>query len=106
MKLLEYLVVVLLQVLCCLYDFNSQSFALDLLWCCFFVGSLILIGGDPGIGKSTLLLQVRRCDLWCLNNLSSLCKFVNFCGLGVCNAHNRLTDSLLFSQMEDCIYNC
>lgn len=38
------------------------SLAVDLQWCCFFVGSLILIGGDPGIGKSTLLLQVRRYD--------------------------------------------
>jgi len=26
---------------------------------CGFEGSLTLVGGDPGIGKSTLLLQVR-----------------------------------------------
>ncbi|KAG4199182.1 hypothetical protein ERO13_A05G129875v2 [Gossypium hirsutum] len=25
-------------------------------------GLLVLIGGDPGVGKSTLLLQVRRMD--------------------------------------------
>ena len=26
-------------------------------------GSMILIGGDPGVGKSTLLLQVQPCNL-------------------------------------------
>lgn len=26
-----------------------------------FVGSLVLVGGDPGVGKSTLLLQVWVC---------------------------------------------
>lgn len=93
MKLPECLVVALPQVVCCLRDFNSfvflscfQHFSLYKacvhhmflkhckningvfiftvvsLWRCF-VGSLILIGGDPGIGKSTLLLQVRRCYL-------------------------------------------
>jgi DNA repair protein RadA/Sms len=24
-------------------------------------GSLVLVGGDPGVGKSTLLLQARPC---------------------------------------------
>lgn len=27
-------------------------------FCFLFAGSLVLIGGDPGVGKSTLLLQV------------------------------------------------
>lgn len=27
--------------------------------CSRFVGSLVLVGGDPGAGKSTLLLQVK-----------------------------------------------
>lgn len=26
-----------------------------------FLGSLVLVGGDPGVGKSTLLLQVCVC---------------------------------------------
>ncbi|KAJ0075386.1 hypothetical protein Patl1_34049 [Pistacia atlantica] len=41
MKLLGCLVVVLYQV----YD-------------CWYTGSLVLVGGDPGVGKSTLLLQM------------------------------------------------
>ena len=34
-------------------------------------GSLVLIGGDPGIGKSTLLLQVSNTG-WLTRELSSM----------------------------------
>lgn len=32
---------------------------------CGFAGSLVLVGGDPGVGKSTLMLQVKI-HIWLL----------------------------------------
>lgn len=41
------------------------------------IGSLVLIGGDPGVGKSTLLLQVAKLNetsvSYCLCDLFMLC---------------------------------
>lgn len=37
------------------FQVRSSKFSLYL---CVYEGSLVLVGGDPGVGKSTLLLQV------------------------------------------------
>lgn len=64
----------------CVYHFSVSEASVHLmflkhcLWCCF-LGSLILIGGDPGIGKSTLLLQVRRCHFSYFFSLQMLVNF-------------------------------
>jgi len=74
-----------------------------------FEGSLTLIGGDPGVGKSTLLLQVRiilatgmiKLDFRILDG--ELFFFCIFCGLG----HRGLTFVLILTfGWEDSFHYC
>jgi hypothetical protein len=46
---------------------------------CSFAGSLVLVGGDPGVGKSSLMLQVNvHMWLFILNYLISYCISLSF----------------------------
>lgn len=68
-------------------------------------GSLILVGGDPGIGKSTLLLQVRDPQVWSSCLLPQQChallqdvfrvSFVSLCAV-VCDPGARAAELLYF----------
>lgn len=90
---------------------SQHIFKLKFFLC--FAGSLVLVGGDPGVGKSTLLLQVRVCYdelnesivLTFMNRLHILLLIRGFlqgiCTLYICCAHIA-TFCNLFPVMSTC----
>lgn len=63
-----------------------------------FVGSLVLVGGDPGVGKSTLLLQVsiELISIFCISFLTNMfiC-LINLCACSLTILHPNIFWNLL-----------